>query len=560
MRLRILPALAAAVAKDLTLIMRDRVGLVFLTLAPMMVITVAGFSLANLFGGRGAGERIVVPLVDEDGGEIGEAIRRRLASEPDVVLERVESRAAAVQLLRERRAAAALVVPASASAAQREGRTWTLTLLTDPVKMLEVGAVRELAAELRHRITADARDRAAARLAATRREAERARAELAAALEETRRARDRLGSALAEARRDAERRRLAAGETLRRQVADAIASADRRTRERVARRLDDELAPVRGYLAELETARRTFEAWLAAVRERAGNLADRMPAPPAVPAPPPGLARLASTSAEDLVGRLLPPEERSIELPRLDALDLPAIPVLPAIALPALPTLPAEPLPGTIEIDEQSATGAPKRPNAFDQNVPGFSVTFLLLGMLLGVSVGLLDERDWGTFERLRSMPTPFAVILVSKILSRLAVGVVQMALLFAVGRVLFGISLGPQPWALALPTAGIVFAGTSFGLVVAGLARSREAVMPIGSIAVITMAAVGGCWWPIDMEPAWMRALATVFPTTWAMAAYNDLMIRRLGVEAALWPTTVLMAHGLAYAVAGIALVRRRV
>ena len=69
-----------------------------------------------------------------------------------------------------------------------------------------------------------------------------------------------------------------------------------------------------------------------------------------------------------------------------------------------------------------------------------------------------------------------------------------------------FGISLGPEPWALLLPTAGIVFAGTAFGLVVAGLARTREAVLPLGSIVIVTMAAVGGCWWPIDLEPRWMR------------------------------------------------------
>src|SRR5262249_28174148 len=80
----------------------------------------------------------------------------------------------------------------------------------------------------------------------------------------------------------------------------------------------------------------------------------------------------------------------------------------------------------------------------------------------------------------------------------------------------------------LLLPTAGIVFAGTAFGLVVAGVARSREAVLPIGSIVIVTMAAVGGCWWPIDLEPPWMQSVARAFPTTWAMSAFHDLMIRR--------------------------------
>ena len=40
-----LRGVAAAFTKDLRLLARDRVGVVFLTLAPIIVITVAGFSL-----------------------------------------------------------------------------------------------------------------------------------------------------------------------------------------------------------------------------------------------------------------------------------------------------------------------------------------------------------------------------------------------------------------------------------------------------------------------------------------------------------------------------------
>jgi ABC-2 type transport system permease protein len=255
----------------------------------------------------------------------------------------------------------------------------------------------------------------------------------------------------------------------------------------------------------------------------------------------------------------MPPTAGSITLPPLSAVDLPEPPALPDVTLPRVPRSPHFKLPGTLEIKETSVTGAPTRLNTFDQNVPGFSVTFLLLGMLLGISLGLLDERDWGTLERLSATPTPVAIALVAKLLARFLVGVVQMAILFAVGWAAFGISLGPQPWALLLPTTGIVFAGTAFGLIVAGLARSRESVLPLGAMVIVTMAAVGGCWWPIELEPGWMRRLALAFPTTWAMAAYNDLMIRQEPVAAALRPTAVLYAFGSLYLALGLALFRRR-
>ncbi len=98
-------------------------------------------------------------------------------------------------------------------------------------------------------------------------------------------------------------------------------------------------------------------------------------------------------------------------------------------------------------------------------------MTFLLLGMLLGVSLGLLDERDWGTLARLRTMPAPLDVAAGREAAARFIVGVLQMILLFAVGRLAFGISLGPEPLGAPPADGGIVFAGTAFGLVVAGLA-----------------------------------------------------------------------------------------
>ena len=124
---------------------------------------------------------------------------------------------------------------------------------------------------------------------------------------------------------------------------------------------------------------------------------------------------------------------------------------------------------------------------------------------------------------------------------------------------VVFGVSLGPQPWALLLPIAGIVFAGTAFGLIVAGIARTRDAVLPLGAIVIMSMAAIGGCWWPIDLEPRWMRTVALAFPTTWAMDAFNDLMIRHRTYGAALKPTAVMLAYGALYLSLGIALFQRR-
>ena len=418
-------------------------------------------------------------------------------------------------------------------------------LYTDAVKYLERLNVRVRLLELRDAL-------ASARAETARGDASGDRERVAHDLERLRAevvdARKRLTAAWQDAEREQQRAARAAQESITRQL--KAAAADQAVRaDQAARALDGQLAAVRGYLETVQARRRDFEAWIASLRELAGSRADRIPTPPAFPEPPAALTALLAS----------PPAVPRPELPAVRLPELPALPKPPTLPLPTIDVPEPPPVPGALDVEERDVSGGGATINTFDQNVPGFSVTFLLLGMLLGVSLGLLDERDWGTLDRLRAMPAPVSSVLGAKLLARFLVGVVQMVLLFAVGRLLFGISLGREPWLLLLPTAAIVFAGTTFGLVVAALATSREAVLPIGSIAIVTMAAVGGCWWPIDLEPRWMRRVALAFPTTWAMEAFNDLMIRRRGLEAAVRPTIVMLAFGLLYLIVGTLLFRRR-
>jgi ABC-2 type transport system permease protein len=212
-----------------------------------------------------------------------------------------------------------------------------------------------------------------------------------------------------------------------------------------------------------------------------------------------------------------------------------------------------------VALEETSVFGGPTEFNTFDQNVPGFSVTFLLLGMLFGVGLGLLDEQEWGMVYRLSASPVPPAALLAGKMLSRFSAGILQMTILFLFGKAVFGISLGPSLLALGLTIVGISFASAAFGFLAATLARSRDAILPIGTMAVVAMAAIGGCWWPITIEPAWLQTAAHVFPTAWAMGAFNDLMLRQRELSSVLPEVGALLGFGVAYLVLGVRLYEAR-
>jgi ABC-type multidrug transport system permease subunit len=557
-------ALWTLVVKDLRLLWRDPAGLVFLMLAPVLVITVAGFSLANLYGADPTGQTAYeFPVVDEDGGPLGTALRTRLAAEPSVRARFVSDRAAARALVRDRKqAGTALIIPAGTEARLTAGEPVALVLYTDAVKYLERLNVRLRLLEIVQSESAARRDRVAGA-------AQAQREELLAEVERLRATATKARATLQTSWADAGRARADALRRLQDAVARArqvtatrltteLAEVDRRLRAEVADQVRAVREPLRAYVDTVGERRAAFGEWIARLRELAGSRAAAIPAPPTFPELPASLLRLLDDAAPVIALPAFDP--KSIALPPLPAIEVPPLPPVPEVALPTFTVPPPPAVPGTLGIVEEPVGGGSSTINTFDQNVPGFSVTFLLLGMLLGVSLGLLDEREWGTLERLRAMPVSLAHVLVAKLLSRFVVGVVQMVVLLAFGRLAFGISLGPQPLALLLPIVGIVFAGTAFGLVVAGVATTREAVLPVGSMVIVTMAAVGGCWWPIDLEPRWMRTVALAFPTTWAMEAFNDLMIRQRSVGDAIRPTLVMLAYGTGYLLLGVGLFHRRV
>lgn len=213
----------------------------------------------------------------------------------------------------------------------------------------------------------------------------------------------------------------------------------------------------------------------------------------------------------------------------------------------------------SVSLEEKSLTSTRATFNTFDHNVPGFGVTFLMLGTLFGVGLGLADEREWGMTYRLGASPLALSTLVRGKVASRLAIGVGQMLILFLFGRLAFAVSLGRSPLALLFTILAVCFAASSFGLLVAALAPTRESVLPLGTVAVVAMTAIGGCWWPISIEPGWLQRIAHLFPPAWAMDAFNDLMLRERSLAEVGPALAALAAFGATYLWLGERLYVRR-
>jgi len=186
------------------------------------------------------------------------------------------------------------------------------------------------------------------------------------------------------------------------------------------------------------------------------------------------------------------------------------------------------------------------------QSVSGMTVMMLMFG-LMACSSMLLVERDQGTLRRLLVSPAPRHALLLGKFLFCFVVGMLQLVVLFTFGELVFSIGAFRDPLTLLALAVTWAAAATSFGILISVWAKSTKQAEGLSTLLILVMAALGGCWFPIQMaELPWYGELITRSTLTfWAMEGFQGMfwhqksfmdpvMLRAMGVQ---WGFVVLAA-----------------
>jgi len=115
--------------------------------------------------------------------------------------------------------------------------------------------------------------------------------------------------------------------------------------------------------------------------------------------------------------------------------------------------------------------------------------------------------------------------IVLAKWGARALLGFTQIMVAMITGTILFKVHWGEHLGAIMLVLAAYASLAALLGLLLGNVARSEGQVIGMGVVASNVMAALGGCWWPIEITPRWSQRIASVFPTGWAMDALHRLM-----------------------------------
>ena len=168
-------------------------------------------------------------------------------------------------------------------------------------------------------------------------------------------------------------------------------------------------------------------------------------------------------------------------------------------------------------------------PSGFNQSGPGTAIMFVFM-FLLNIATLLVAEREQGTLQRLYTLPHPRWTILGGKLLGQYLYGLLEFTVLILFGA-LVGVEWGGNVPGIALIVLVFTLTATALGLALATVVRTSAQAENISLLLGLTLAPLGGAWWPLEIVPDFMQKIGHVSPIAWGMDAFGDLMFHGGGV-----------------------------
>jgi ABC-2 type transport system permease protein len=163
---------------------------------------------------------------------------------------------------------------------------------------------------------------------------------------------------------------------------------------------------------------------------------------------------------------------------------------------------------------------------AFDRLGAPMVGMFPFITMFLVTSISMLRERTTGTLERLMTMPLAKLDLLGGYGIAFALLATVQALITSAVAFLLLGLDAAGSTWLIiALAVLNAVL-GSALGLLASAFASSEFQAVQFMPAFVLPQILLCGLLVPLDQMAAWLEAIASVLPLTFAFEALDEVSV----------------------------------
>lgn len=178
--------------------------------------------------------------------------------------------------------------------------------------------------------------------------------------------------------------------------------------------------------------------------------------------------------------------------------------------------------------DDKTKTKA----NSVQQSVPAWLV-FSMFFILIPISNTFINEKNFGTILRIRSINVSLFPILLGKILPYFIINQIQVIIMILIGIYiipLFGgdsLVINGNYLLIFCMSSAISVAAICFALFIANISKTTEEATSIGGVINIIFAALGGIMVPKFVMPEFMQNITSYSPMSWGLEGLLEIFVR---------------------------------
>lgn len=153
---------------------------------------------------------------------------------------------------------------------------------------------------------------------------------------------------------------------------------------------------------------------------------------------------------------------------------------------------------------------------------------FIVLNMLFSATSAaniILKDKEKNVFTRLFTTPLKRFRYIVESLFAFLVVTFIQVTVYFMMFKYLFKFNLGETPFNLYILLLIFGVFTISLGVFTATHAKNIRQAGTINTLINIPFAMLGGCFWPREIMPGFLKKMSDFIPTTWINTANSDVL-----------------------------------
>jgi len=177
--------------------------------------------------------------------------------------------------------------------------------------------------------------------------------------------------------------------------------------------------------------------------------------------------------------------------------------------------------------------------------VPGILVALItLIGTLL-TAQNIAREKELGTLEQLNVTPITRGQFIAAKLLPFWVLGLVDLTIGLAVGRLAFGIPMRGSLLLLFGSAALYLVVALAIGLWISTLVETQQQAMFVTFFIMNVYLLMSGLFTPIDSMPPWVQTLSQLNPVRHFVTITRAVLIKGAGIREIVQPLAALAVYG---------------